>query len=236
MDSGRQSPHCLPWHRYPILQQQGLIMDSWNWEIIFDVHEIVYCQFDKSSIAIDWLYNLGHAPIYIYFQRDYSKQQTPRNVIKALLQQVLLSDIGPSPNESLIAKYEKFQSDAADRNPNYEDFLVSVCKKFSKLLGTRLIVLFDALDECCSSYQDEILQLIDIMSKSEIPVYVTTRDHLEKTVKFNLPTNTKALCIYARDADIGNYLAKKFEKVRVGFEDGVKEAIIKRITEGSKGM
>jgi hypothetical protein len=148
----------------------------------------------------------------------------------------LLSDIGYSPNETLLEEYEKFKSDAASRSPDYEDFLVSVCSDFPHLFGTRLVVLFDAVDECHSNHQDDILHLIDMLSESKILVYVTTRDHLDSTIKFNLPPESKTLRIYASDADIKNYLREKFEKVRAKFEDGMKERIIDRISVGANGM
>jgi hypothetical protein len=151
------------------------------------------------------------------------------------LRQILLSDISCQPSEALLRDYENLYSNSEHGCPDYEEFLISICSKFSSLSASRVVVLFDALDECDPSYQDDVLHLIETLNESEIFVYVTTRDHLDTRIKFNL-SDTRSLRICASDRDIRNYLEQRFQKVRVKFEDGVKDRIIDRIAAGGNGM
>jgi hypothetical protein len=192
------------------------------------------------SIAIDWLCNQGYTPVYIYFERarqetkPQTQPQTPINVIKSFLRQLLLSDISYSPNKILLEEFENFKSNST----NYKEFFISVCSKFSNLLGSRIIVLFDAMDECHSSYQNDVLQFIDALIKANVWVYVTARDYLKAGIMFHWPPGTSARRISANDDDIKNYVREKMATVRVEFKDKdkIKEQIITRICDGANGM
>ena len=190
-----------------------------------------------SSSAIDWLWREGNTPVYIYFQRN--SMQTPVNIAKSFVRQLLVSDISDPPDSLLVEAYEKFKTRSRNGPPNFPDcvdFFVTICEDFASLFK-RVVVLFDAFDECDPVRHGQIVDLIQNINDSGVPVYVTTRDHLGVPFLCNELQKTDSLPIAARDDDIENYLREEIKGRHLTINDeGLKEDIIKRITKGIDGL
>lgn len=107
------------------------------------------------------------------------------------------------------------------------DSLVTLFTSVSKQF-TIVYVLIDAIDECHSEYQEDVIALIHQLSESSIKVMCTSRDHLEMH-------DSASLTVKAKPTDIRKYITSKLRKERqIG--EALRERIVEQLTLQAEGM
>jgi hypothetical protein len=145
-----------------------------------------------------------------------------------------MSDISNPPNKALLDAYETAKS--RDTTPS-EDLFIDITNKFSKLFG-KVVVFFDALDECDPEKQVDICEIINKLNAGGIWTYVTARSHTVEFLRPNLASEPKYLWIAARDEDVQNFVWYEMRRRTrgIGLRPDVERDIISQITEGVNGM
>jgi hypothetical protein len=176
----------------------------------------------------------GNTPVYVYFQSTRRTDQTLTYVRKTLLRQLLMSDISNPPNKALLDTYETAKSRDTTLS---EDFFIDLIIKFSKLFG-KVVVFFDALDECDPQKQVDICEIINKLNTGGIWTYVTARSHTVEFLRPNLTPEPKYLPIAARDEDVQNFVWYEMRRRTrgIGLRHDVERDMVSRITEGVDGM
>jgi len=185
---------------------------------------------DLRSLAIDWLCSQGYTPVYIYFQREYRSIQTPSYVRKSLVGQLLGADISNPPDASLLQALETAKQ--LSRSPDFASIFTASCTKFQNLFG-KVVVLFDAFDECEPNEQVTIAGLIETFNTSGVQTYVTTRPQYISALPGR---DTRHLKIAARDEDIKNYIHQEIKRRKIKLNLKSEEGIVDRISQGVEGM
>jgi hypothetical protein len=200
-------------------------------EVCFNVWTLLFWS-DIRSLAIDWLCTSGNTPVYIYFQREFQSIQTPLYVRQSLAGQLLMADISNPPDKDLLEFYETIKRKARNTTPDFSNLFTDTCTKFPSLFG-RVVVLFDAFDECDPSEQATISALIETFNTCGIRTYITTRHHKRS----DLPENqTHYLEITAKDDDVRNYVQQEMQRRRIKLDSELEGSIVGRVSEGVGGM
>lgn len=161
---------------------------------------------------------------YVYF--DYKdRNQTAKNVISCLFRQLVsqLETIPPSFQE--LSRQELSKLDT----PALIDML-----KFTSQQFRNTFVLFDALDECDASEQEDVLDFIcQLKNHPSCSVFLTSRPHLRRIR--SLAASSSTLNIRADDLDIQTYVRDRLKKEGYLAEE-FKHEIIEKLQLGAKGM
>jgi hypothetical protein len=146
-----------------------------------------------------------------------------------------MADISHPPDSALLDIYDQLKDQSRNTTPDFTKIFISNSTKFPELFG-KIVVLFDAFDECDPSHQATIRKLIGTFNSSGISTYITTRSHNISYVPENLPKDTKLLPIAAREEDIKNYIREELKRREITINTDHEAAIIERISEGAGGM
>ncbi|KAG7418682.1 Ankyrin repeat domain-containing protein 50 [Fusarium oxysporum f. sp. raphani] len=173
--------------------------------------------------------NVGIAYVYCNFRRQ--DEQTARELLSSLLKQLLQSLL--TLPESIKLLYKKHKNKGS--RPSLEEVLtalLSVTKLFS-----RVFVLIDALDECCTTNgtMTRFLEgVFNLQSKSEINIFATSRPIPDVTDLFK---NSISLEIRATDEDVRRFIHSHMSQLPSLFRrQGLEKEVVSQIVCSVKGM
>jgi hypothetical protein len=146
--------------------------------------------------------------VFIYFQRDFRSKQDPTSVFRNLVYQLLMADINYSPDSSLLESYEELKKRS---DPDFAEFFTTTCTTFSHLFG-KVVVFFDALDECDPREHVTICDNIRQLQSHGIRTFLTTRFHEDSILRDRLPYDSTHVPISAQKGDVGNFVVYEIER------------------------
>lgn len=189
-----------------------------------------------SASVIDNLYSrfqddqtIGIA--YIYFNYRQHESQIVDDLLASLLKQ--LAQRKPSLPESVKSIYDSYQESRI--KPSFEKISITLHSVVATY--SRVFIVIDALDECCTSdntltrFLEQIFQLRD---EAPTNIFATSRPSTEISSYFS-----KGLCrtISAIDEDITNYLNAKISLQKYEIMDNeMQDMIVGGVLEASDGM
>ena len=194
---------------------------------------------DVSSLVID---NLGdrvgsHGVTVACFYFDFTaqKEQSPANMLGAVLRQVV-GGLEEVPGE--IAQAYKNQKQVIDgRKPQLAD----IVKMLQNTASTkRTLICIDALDECVAGYRFKILDSLNqVLHRSPgTRMFVTGRPHIAPEVGKRLSGMVTAIRITPRRHDIISYLHRRLDEDTTpdAMDNSLKADILKKIPEDVSEM
>ena len=166
------------------------------------------------------------AVAYIYFDYNDPKSQTLETVIRSLLKQLLFKfALLPRELESLYD--ECLQKGKPTDMSALRKHLISSCSHFQ-----RVIVLFDALDECTPTNLRETTEIIGELRKAGVKVFCTSRINTSQVrEKLGNPLVTE---IQANQEDIINYISNRLNK-EWDYDEESREKISDSLIANAKG-
>ena len=171
---------------------------------------------------------MGIIPIYIYFDLGKQSTQTTNLVAASLLKQIAWPP--EKDHSSVKVIYDTIKLE--ESRPNRE----TVLKLFIQCAQSRNVrVIFDALDECKDEGLGEIFQLIQMISESQIGVFMTTRPHILGHLQTRFPNARVMEDIKADEEDIHNFLERRIQCNREFIDPRFTDEIIREIG-GAQGM
>ena len=194
---------------------------------------------DASSLVIDRLGDRtrgqGVTVAGFYFDFAVKKEQTPTNMLGAVLKQVV-SGLGDVPEE-IARAYEDQKQVIGGRGPQLPD-IVKMLQNTTSI--KRTFICIDALDECVAKYRAKILDSLSqvLQSSPGTRVLVTGRLHIEAEAGKRLSGRGTAIRITPQRHDILSYLHHRLEEdIRPEAMDGnLKADIIKKISKDVSEM
>ena len=194
---------------------------------------------DASSLVIDELGDRtrgqGVTVAGFYFDYAVKKEQTPTNMLGAVLKQVV-SGLGDVPGEIALA-YEDQKQVIGGRGPQLPDIVKML--QYSTSIK-RTFICIDALDECVAKYRAKILDSLNqvLQSSPGTRVFVTGRLHIEAEAGKRLSGRGTAIRITPQRHDILSYLHHRLEEdIRPeAMDDNLKADIIKKISKDVSEM
>ena len=194
---------------------------------------------DASSLVIDELGDRtrgqGVTVAGFYFDYAVKKEQTPTNMLGAVLKQVV-SGLGDVPGEIALA-YEDQKQVIGGRGPQLPDIVKML--QYSTSIK-RTFICIDALDECVAKYRAKILDSLNqvLQSSPGTRVFVTGRLHIEAEAGKRLSGRGTAIRIIPQRHDILSYLHHRLEEdIRPeAMDDNLKADIIKKISKDVSEM
>ena len=192
-----------------------------------------------SSLVIDKLGDRtrgqGVTVAGFYFDFAVKKEQTPMNMLGAVLKQVV-SGLGDVPGE-IARAYEDQKQVIGGRGPQLPD-IVKMLQNTTSI--KRTFICIDALDECMAKYRAKILDSLHqvLQSSPGTRVFVTGRLHIEAEAGKRLSGRGTAIRITPQRHDILSYLHHRLEEdIRPEAMDGnLKADIIKKISKDVSEM
>jgi hypothetical protein len=143
--------------------------------------------------------------IYFYFDYKAQKSQTPTHVAGCLLKQLF----GHSKYE--FPELEKAYDTQSNKRPDLK-LLLSLLELYPYSHNASVYAIFDALDECSESHQNNILTLFNGLHRSNYKLLISTRPHLQNFSEYL--TNTQSITIYAHQSDLQNYILTRISRER----------------------
>ena len=194
---------------------------------------------DASSLVIDRLGDRtrgqGVTVAGFYFDYAVKKEQSPTNMLGAVLKQVV-SGLGDVPEE-IVRAYEDQKRVIGGRGPQLVD-IVKMLQNTTSL--KRTFICIDGLDECVAGYRVKILDSLNQVLRSSpgIRMFVTGRLHIEAEAGKRLSGRGTAIRITPQRHDIINYLHRRLEEdIRPDAMDGnLKADIVKKISKDVSEM
>ena len=194
---------------------------------------------DASSLVIDRLGDRtrgqGTTVAGFYFDFAVKKEQTPTNMLGAVLKQVV-SGLGDVPEE-IARAYEDQKQVIGGRGPQLPD-IVKMLQYTASI--KRTFICIDALDECMAKYRAKILDSLNqvLQSSPGTRVFVTGRLHIEAEAGKRLSGRGTAIRIAPQRHDILSYLHHRLEEdIRPDAMDGnLKADIIEKISKDVSEM
>lgn len=113
--------------------------------------------------------------------------------------------------KSEFSQLEKIYDSQSSRQPDLT-LLLSLLKSYPWTHNASIYAVFDALDECSESYQNDILSLLVQLQKSRYKLLVSTRPHLQNFSKRF--TNAQSVTVYAHQSDLQNYIRTRLIQER----------------------
>ena len=168
---------------------------------------------DASSLVIDRLGDRtrgqGVTVAGFYFDFTVKKEQTPTNMLGAVLKQVV-SGLGDVPEE-IARAYEGQKEVIGGRGPQLAD-IVKMLQYTTSI--KRTFICIDALDECMAKYRAKILNSLNqiLQSSPGTRVFVTGRLHIEAEAGKRLSGRGTAIRITPQRHDIISYLHQRLEE------------------------
>ena len=189
---------------------------------------------DASSLIIDALCDRarerGATVACFYFDFAAQKEQSPTNVLSALLKQVVrgLKNVP-------VKIVEAFQKDK-DTTGGRRLELGQVVEMLQDIASSRpTFICFDALDECVAEYREKLLDsLQQILHKSpSTRIFLAGRLHVRDEVEKHLSGRVVTVSITPTKDDIIRFLRAKLREDTTpdAMDNSLEEAIIKSIPE-----
>ena len=194
---------------------------------------------DASSLVIDRLgyrtRGQGVTVAGFYFDFAAKKEQTPTNMLGAVLKQVV-SGLGDVPEE-IARAYEDQKQVIGGQSPQLAD-IVKMLQYTASV--KRTFICIDALDECMAKYRAKILDSLNqvLQSSPGTRMFLTGRPHIEAEVGKVLSGRGTAIRITPQRHDILSYLHHRLkEDIRpCVMDDNLKADIIKKISKDVSEM
>ena len=168
---------------------------------------------DASSLVMDRLGDRagsqGVTVAGFYFDYAAQKEQSPTNMLGAVLKQVV-SGLGEMPEEVARA-YEVQKQVIGGRGPQLADIVKMLQNTVSI---KRTFICIDALDECVTGYRVKILASLGQILRSSpgTRIFVTGRPHIEAEVGKRLSGRGTVIRITPQRHDILSYLHRRLEE------------------------
>ena len=168
---------------------------------------------DASSLVMDRLGDRagsqGITVVGFYFDYAAQKEQSPANMLGAVLKQVMRG-LGVVPEE-IARAYEDQERVIGGRAPQLPDIVKMLQNTVSM---KRTFVCIDALDECMAKYRVKILASLDQILRSSpgTRMFVTGRPHIEAEVGKRLSGRGTVIRITPQRHDILSYLHHRLEE------------------------
>ncbi|KAG0133874.1 hypothetical protein HOY82DRAFT_639180 [Tuber indicum] len=170
-----------------------------------------------SSLVIDKLCDqareLNVAVAYFYLDFAAHSEQSPANILGALLKQAV-SELDDVPGE-IVEVYKNQKRPTGGRVPSLSD-IVKMLRAVSS--EKRTFICIDALDECVAEDRAKLLNSLNrILHQSppqlppETRIFVTGRPHIEAEVGKRLPGRVTTIHIIPRRNDVITYLRSKLD-------------------------
>ena len=175
--------------------------------------EEVLTRCDASSLVMDKLGDrAGSQGITVagfYFDYAAQKEQSPANMLGAVLKQVIRG-LGEVPEE-IARAYEDQEQVIGGRAPQLPDIVKMLQNTVSV---KRTFICIDALDECMAKYRVKILTSLDKILRSSpgTRMLVTGRPHIEAEVGKRLSGRGTVIRITPQRHDILSYLHHRLEE------------------------
>jgi len=194
---------------------------------------------DVSSLVIDELCDQARGQnatvACFYFDFVARKEQSPTNILGALLKQ-LVCGLEATPKEISLA-YQSQKTAIGGRGPQLADIVKMLYITTSEKPA---FICIDALDECEAGYRAKILNsLAAILQRSPgTRMFVTGRPHIEDEVRKRLPGSGTAIRIAPRRDDIISYLHSRLDEDATpdAMDASLKADILKKIPESISDM
>ena len=193
---------------------------------------------DASSLVMDRLGDRtrgqGVTVAGFYFDFAVKKEQTPTNMLGAVLKQVV-SGLGDMPEE-IARAYEDQKQVIGGRGPQLPD-IVEMLQYTTSI--KRTFICIDALDECVTGYRVKILASLGQILRSSpgTRMFVTGRPHIEAEVGKRLSGRGTVIRITPQRHDIISYLHRRLEEDTMpdamdgNLEADIMEKICKDVSE-----
>lgn len=155
--------------------------------------------------------------VYIYFNYQSKETQTAIQIVKTIIKQLVSGIEIPEELDSLYKT--SFQENTIPGMKELIPLLQSCSNRFSSKYA-----IFDALDECCDTHKEGILDLFVNLQILGYRLLISGRPPLDAS-RFS---NVSTLEIRATDHDIETYILKKLEerdvrtKIKIGCLELVK--------------
>jgi hypothetical protein len=164
---------------------------------------------------------------YIYFDYNDAQSQQPENVVRSLLKQILFQ--WPLLPKELEKFYEECLTNnrSADMTTLKKQLISSVSK------SDRVIILFDALDECTTANFNDVAKLTCELRNAGVKTFCTSRIRTQDVCqKLGNPSVTE---IQAHSEDVLNYISTRLDNEWEYDEEG-KEEIIESLILNAEGQ
>ena len=201
--------------------------------------EEVLTRCDDSSLVMDRLSdragNQGITVAGFYFDYAAQKEQSPANMLGAVLKQVMRG-LREVPEE-IVRAYEDQEQAIGGRAPQLADIVKMLQNTVSV---KRTFICIDALDECMAKYRVKILASLDQILRSSpgTRMLVTGRPHIEAEVGKRLSGRGTVIRITPQRHDILSYLHHRLkEDIRPeAMDDNLKADVVKKICKDVSEM
>lgn len=192
-----------------------------------------------SSLVIDELCDQAGGQdatvVCFYFDFAAQKEQSPTNMLGALLRQ-LVCGLEEIPEE-ISRAYQGQRNSIGGRVPQFSDIVKMMEATSSK---KRSFICVDALDECMAGHRVKILDsLHKILEKSPgTRIFVTGRPHIRPEIERCLAGKVASVSITPKRDDIVRYLHSRLHEDTTldAMDDSLEAEILKKIPEEISGM
>lgn len=189
---------------------------------------------NRSSLVIDALCDqaVGHNAAVACFYFDFAarQEQTPTNMLGALLRQVV-GGMERIPDE-IVQAFRSQKSVIGGRG-----LLVREITQMLQIASSsqRTFLCIDALDECPEEHGPRVLgSLRQILQKSpNTRIFLTGRPHIRDDVEKRLAGRAAVMSISTSRGDITGYLQTRLDEDNIpdAMDSNLKEAIVKIVPE-----
>ena len=194
---------------------------------------------DASSLVMDRLGDrAGSQAVTVagfYFDYAARKEQSPANMLGAVLKQVV-SGLAELPEE-ISRAYEGQKQVIGGRAPQLDDIVKMLQNTVSI---KRTFICIDALDECVAGYRVKILASLDqiLRISPSTRIFVTGRPHIEAEVGKRLSGRGTVIRITPQRHDILSYLHRRLEEDTMpdAMDGNLKADILKKIPKDVSEM
>lgn len=170
-----------------------------------------------------------------YFDFAARKEQSPTNMLSAILKQVVRG-LGKIPEEISLA-YQDQKSAIGGRGPQLSD-IVRMLQNAASEKPT--FICIDAFDECVAGYQLKLLDSLSqiLLGSPGTRVFITGRPHIQAEVQKRLSGRVTTMRITTRRHDIIHYLGIRLngDTTPDAMDTGLKADIMKKIPEDISEM
>ena len=169
-----------------------------------------------------------------YYDFASREAQSPTNMLGSLLKQ-LLSGPGTIPVE-IMQKFRGQKTAIGGRELQLPD-IVKMCAAVTS--QQRTFICVDALDECVSRHQLEVLDVLGqiLRGSPNTRIFMTGRSHIRGVVERALGGKSTSVSIVSREDDIATYIRAKLRKdttpevMNSRLEDDIMKSIPKENSE-----
>ena len=170
-----------------------------------------------------------------YFDYAAQKEQSPTNMLGAVLKQVMRG-LGEVPEE-IGRAYEDQEQVIGGRAPQLPDVVKMLQNTVSM---KRTFICIDALDECMAKYRVKVLNSLDQILRSSpgTRMFVTGRPHIESEVGKRLSGRGTVIRITPQRHDIISYLHRRLEEDNTpdAMDGNLKTDIVRKISKDVSEM